>query len=238
MRYFRYQNTNKNINNALKARYRSLTEDEKRTYRREKCWRRISTVVSFLVFFSCTVSGFLLIRKIPLPQDWLLKVLAAVGKGMLGLVLLIAGGVLTAFLTNPLWKKADSFCIPPMKKEIFSKACGHLREYYGLKEPYIVTKCLDATDRKFRNHDVCVFVAGDELRITTDLVRGFLHGERDLGCYAFIRNEVSLSKQQQGNRLIAELRADDKVFLLGYRAKGFIEKNFLTEAAPDFDNRR
>ena len=113
-----------------------------------------------------------------------------------------------------------------MKKEIFSKACVNLRNYYKLQEPYIITKCFDATDKKFKNHDVCIFVVRDELRITSNLIRGFLHGERDLGCYAFKQNEITLSKQQNGKYLIAERKADNNVFLLGYRAKGFIEKNF------------
>lgn len=59
-----------------------------------------------------------------------------------------------------------------MKKKIFSKACGHLRDYYELQEPYIITNCFEATDKNFKNHDVCIFVVGDELRLTTDLVRG------------------------------------------------------------------
>ena len=94
----------------------------------------------------------------------------------------------------------------------------------------MITKCFDATDKKFQNHDVCIFVVGDELRITTNLVQGFLYGERDLGCYAFKQNEIILTKQQKGNNLIAELRADDTVFLLGYRAKGFVDKNFPAKA--------
>ena len=99
-----------------------------------------------------------------------------------------------------------------------------------MQEPYIVTKCFDATDKKFRNHDVCIFIVEDELRITTDLVHGFLHGERDLGCYAFKLNEIFLEKQQSGNHLVAELKADNTVFLLGYRAKGFIDKEFVAKS--------
>lgn len=93
----------------------------------------------------------------------------------------------------------------------------------------MITKCFDSTDRKFKNHDVCIFIVGDELRLTADLVRGFLHGERDLGCYAFKRHEITLSKLQEGNHLIAELKAENTAFLLGYRAKGFIDKNFINK---------
>ena len=227
MRYFRYQNTNKNINNALKVQYKSLTEDEKRTFRKEKRWRKFSTIVSLIIYFLFIAVGMYLLRSIPQPNGFLLDFLVIIGKVVLVFILLIVGGVLTVGLTRPLWKKVASFHLPSMKKEILSKACGHLRDYYELQEPYIITKCFDSTDKKFQNHDVCIFVVRDELRITTDLVRGFLYGERDLGCYAFKRDEIILSKQQEKNHLIAELKAENITFLLGYRAKGFIEKNFF-----------
>ena len=227
MRYFKYKNTNKNIDNALKEQYKTLTEDEKRTFRKEKRWRKFSTIVSMIIYISCIVVGIFLLKSIPVPSAWFLEILVIVGKVIVGFILLIVGGVITVGLTMPLWKKVESFHIPSMKKEIFSKACTHLRDYYQLQEPYIITKCFDATDDKFKNHDVCIFIVGNELRITTDLVRGFLHGERDLGCYAFKKEEITLSKQQDGNHLIAELKVGDTIFLLGYRAKGFIENTFL-----------
>ncbi len=227
MRYYKYKNTDKNINNALKEQYKTLTEDEKRTFRKEKRWRKFSTIVSLIIYISCIVAGIFLLKSIPLPSAWFLEILVIVGKVIIGFILLIASGVLTVALTMPLWKKVESFHIPSIKKDIFSKACKHLRDYYQLQEPYLITKCFDSTDKKFENHDVCIFVVSDELRITTDLVRGFLHGERDLGCYAFKKEEITLSKQNVGNHLIAELKANNIVFLLGYRAKGFIDKSFL-----------
>ena len=163
-----------------------------------------------------------MLKSIPLPSAWFLEILVIVGEVIIGFILLIASGVLTVALTMPLWKKVESFHIPSIKKEIFSKACKHLRDYYQLQEPYIITKCFEATDKNFRNHDVCIFIVGDELRITTDLIQGFLHGERDLGCYAFKKEEITLSKHNDGNHLMAELKANKIVFLLGYRAKGFI----------------
>jgi hypothetical protein len=227
LRYYKYKNTDKNINNALQEHYKTLTEDEKRTFRKEKRWRKFSTIVSLIIYISCIVAGIFLLKSIPLPSAWFLEILVIVGEVIIGFILLIASGVLTVALTMPLWKKVESFHIPSIKKDIFSKACKHLRDYYQLQEPYLITKCFDSTDKKFENHDVCIFVVGDELRITTDLVRGFLHGERDLGCYAFKKEEITLSKQNVGNHLIAELKANNIVFLLGYRAKGFIDKSFL-----------
>ena len=224
MRYFRYKNTDKNINNALKEQYKTLTEDEKRTFRKKKRWEKFSTIVTLTIFICCIIAEIFLLKSIPVPNDNFLEVLVIVGKVIVGFILLIVSGGLTAILTTPLWKKVETFDIPLMEKEIFSKACKHLRDYYQLQEPYIITKCFEATDKNFRNHDVCIFIVGDELRITTDLIQGFLHGERDLGCYAFKIEEITLLKRNNGMHLVAELRADNTVFLLGYRAKGFIDK--------------
>ena len=226
MRYFRYKNTDKNVNNALKEQYKTLTEDEKRTFRKKKRWEKFSTIVTLTIFICCIIAEIFLLKSIPVPNDNFWEVLVIVGKVIVGFILLIVSGGLTAILTTPLWKKVETFDIPLMKKEIFSKACNHLRDYYKLQEPYIITKCFEATDKNFKNHDVCIFIVGDELRITTDLIQGFLHGERDLGCYAFKTEEITLLKRNNGKHLVAELRADNTVFLLGYRAKGFID-NFL-----------
>lgn len=229
MRYYRYKNINKNSNNALTEQYKVLIEDEKRILRKEKHWRKFSMITTLVIYMSCLGAGVFLLKSIPLPSAWFLKALVLFGEVIIGFILLMACGVLTAALTMPLWKKVDSFHIHSMKKAIFSKACTHLRDYYQLQEPYIITKCFDATDKKFRNHDVCIFIVEDEIRITADLVHGFLHGERDLGCYAFKLNEISLAKQQRENHLVAELRADSNIFLLGYRAKGFINQNYIAK---------
>lgn len=227
MRYFRYENTNESINNALKEHYKTLTEDEKRIFRKEKRWRKFSTIVSSIIYLSFIVFGIFLLASIPEPSAWFLEILVIVVKVIVGFILLIVGAVLTVGLTMPLWKKVESFHIPSMKKEILSKACEHLRDYYQLQEPYIITKCFYSTDDKFRNHDVCIFVVGDELRITTDLIRGFLYGERDLGCYVFKQEETTILKLQDGSHLKAELKADNTIFVLGYRAKKFIDENFI-----------
>ncbi len=229
MRYFRYDNAKENQDNALRERYKNLTVNEKRILRKQKTWRTFNEIMVAAVFCLFVTVGICLIELIPEPDWWVWGIFVIIGKLILGLILLIVSGLSVGILTLPLWKKVESFHLPPMKREILSKACDHLRDYYELQEPYILTKCFDATDEKFKNHDVCLFVVHDELRITTDLKRGFLYGERDLGCYALKRDEITLSKRQNENHLAVELRVDNTVFLLGYRAKGFIEKNFIAK---------
>ena len=229
MRYFKYKNTNKNYHNAFKAQYKLLTKDEKKTVRKERRWHRFSMIVTLVLFLICMSAGICLIKWIPQPAGWFWRFLVFLVKVIMGIILLAVSWIIISGLTLPLWKKVRSFQLPAMKKEILSNACSHLRAYYKLQQPYIITKCYSASDKAFNNHDVCLFIADGELRITTDLIRGFLHGWKDLGCYAFTAHEITLSKRQKKNLLIAELKSDDTVFLLGYRAKSFIEKNFLAK---------
>ena len=229
MRYFKYKNENKNFNNALKEYYLSLTKDEKRTVRKEKVWSTISLIVSFIIFFSCITVGIYSLTLIPKPSAVGWQFLFYIGMALLGIVLLVISFLLTYAVTFSLRKQVRKFNLPVMKQEILSKACAHLREYYQMQEPYLLTKCYYSNDEMFSNHDVCIFVVGKELRITADIINGFLHGNRDLGCYAFVKEEICLSKKRQDNLLIAELTTKDSTFLLGYRAKSFIEK-YLTDS--------
>lgn len=230
LRYFKYKHTNKNFNNALKEQYKLLNNHEKSIVQKEKILRKISTVISIIIYITVITVGFGLLKSIPQPCGIIWNYIFIIGKVVIGFIVLIVGGVLTVGLTTPLWKKVESFNLPAIKKEIFSKSCVHLRNYYGLQESYIITKCFYATDRKFKNHDVCIFVVGDELRITTDLIHGFLHGERDLGCYAFKKHEIVLSKRLCDKKLMVEMKASKTTFLFGYRAKSFIDKNFIGKA--------
>lgn len=236
MRYFKYKDTKKNMNNALKEQYASLTKDEKRLFRKHKLWKRIFSIVAITIFFSIMFTGIYFLTLIPQPKTWYWGVLYGIGMMLLGFILLLVSGLATLFVTLPLQKKSDKYYVRAMKKEICSKACAHLRDYYDLEEPYIVTKCYDSTIDEFKNHDVCIFVVGNELRITADIVRGFLHGERDLGCYSFKADEISLTKKQGNGFLIAELKVGDAAFSLGYRAKSFIKNNFLEKTADDKSN--
>ena len=55
MRYFRYKNTYKNVNNALKEQYKTLTEDEKRIFRKKNSWEKFSKIVALLDLMFITI---------------------------------------------------------------------------------------------------------------------------------------------------------------------------------------
>ena len=227
MRYFIYKNTDESKKNALSEQYKALNDREKRIFRKAKAWRRFCAAISLVIYIVIVTAGFYLLRSLPQPAGWFGNLFGGIGKTLLIFVILIVSGLLTAATTWALWKRTDPSQLPAMKKDILSKACRHLRDYYSLQEPYLITKCFDATDQRFSGHDVCIFVADNELRITTDLVHGFLHGERDLGCYAFTKQEITLTNRPHGNHVILDLSAEKTTFLLASRAKAFIEKNFI-----------
>lgn len=232
MRYFRYKGPKSTESIALRAQYAKYSKQEKKLARKAKFWEFIA-VVLLLTFLS---GSFLLclwgLKQIPVPQNIFLAILRYVGVFFLGIVGLLFSILIAAILSSPLFEKSSKFykqLDSSWRRGVLSQACEHLREFYGLQEPCIVTKCYDASDKKFKNHDVCIFVADDELRITTNLKNGFFREEKDLGCHAFRRNEITLTTiEGEKFTLAVELKAGDTVFLIGYRAKGFIEKNFLT----------
>ncbi|MBQ4563857.1 MAG: hypothetical protein IJA58_05200 [Lachnospiraceae bacterium] len=226
MRYFKCESSSKTENDILREQYKKLGKKEKQLFRRRNWSNRLSsgliTVVSIGAFAGCLWAiGYI---QEPEQPVWLLFFLllkiALIGCALIFslvvcvLLSLVFGGKLE------LKKRA-------IKKELLSKACTHLREYYELQEPCLVTKCYDSSDSKFVSHDVCLFVAQEELRITTNLLHGFFHGDKDLGCYALKREEIHLSQVQQEHYMATELKAEGVAFLLGAKAKGFIEKHYL-----------
>lgn len=221
MRYFKYKKQNLTYKYALKEFYASLDPNEKRIFRREK----LLPVISFILFFLFFGIGGALMALIPKPSFWLLAILYFVAIVIIGIALLIICFLLTNAITQPLWNKVK-LNPPQIKRSIFQRSCAHLREFYNLKEPYIITKCYESTDKSFEKRDVCVFIANDELRVTADIVHGFLYGYKDLGCYCFKPDEIKLSKICKDKLLILELKCENTVFYLGYRAKSYIEKNF------------
>ena len=227
MRYFKCKGPKSTENPVLRAQYAEYQKQEERLARRNMALGGIGCGLFLLV--TGAGFGFFIwgLTRIPKPEGnvflMIAYMLGIAILGMVGMVLIIVIGLL---ISVPIWKRTNRRTIS--RQDILSKACEHLREYYGLQEPCIVTKCYDASDKKFKNHDVCIFVVGDELRITTNLKNGFFREEKDLGCHAFLRDEVTVTKIEGEKFLMAELRAGETTFLLGYRAKGFIEKNFLT----------
>ncbi len=228
MRYFKHKHPEKTEKNAAKAYYADALPHEKKLLRRGKVLTTLANVLFFSIFGFCFICLSLAIKQIPRPDDIFPGILSFIGTLILRLAAIVICFIIGALAAIPILNKAY-VNRHEMKKNVLSQACAHLREYYELTEPCLVTKCYESSDKRFTNHDVCIFVVGDELRITANLKHGFFHGRNDLGCYAFKADEITVSKKEGEHFLIAELKADNTFFLFGYRAKSFIEGNFLAK---------
>ena len=226
MRYFQCD-TLKQEDRKMVYQDVELTDEEKKSDRQGKILNVCGTILFSLVLIASFVFGCILITKIPLPENPFLLILAFAGRLALDLFAFVVAVMIGTVISYPIYKKAQAK-LAIQKRIYFDKALISLREFYGWTEPCIVTKCYDSSDEKFKNRDVCIFIVDDELRITADLRHGFSIRENDLGCYSFKIDEFSLEQIQGEKFLITKFMSEDLVFDLGRRAKGFIEKRFIS----------
>ena len=225
MRYFKYKDIWKTYRRAEKAEIAQMPKAQRRKIYQSNVWQVLGVIVLFLVAGLCMGIGSNLMLRIPQPNNIVLSILYFCAIIVAVFILMILGLLLGGVVAAPILSKAE---YPPVRigRASMYRGCAHLRRYYGLQEPYVITKCFACSNENFKDHDVCLFVYGGELRITADLIRGFANGGNDLGCYAFRADEITLTKVEHGGHLALELKAEKVTFLLGYRAKSFIQKHY------------
>lgn len=226
MRYFKFDGIWPN-SQEFKRQHTALIKSQEKQHRKQTLLHRFGCAISILVALGVFVCLLALVLPL-LPEE----------KGVFGAIMHILSSIVFVFLCAltaiiaglvilmPIFK-FDRTAEKQRRQELMHHACQHLREYYGLQEPFLVTKCYRSSNKAFDRHDVCLFIVGGELRITANLHYGFFDPVRDLGCYTLIRQEIRLQDSQFKERKALELQAGDLTFLLGCRAKAFIENNFL-----------
>jgi len=226
MRYFQCD-TLKQEDRKMVYQDVELTDEEKKSERQGKFLNFLGTLLFFVIFVAVFIGSLFLIVRIPTSNNPFLFILVVVAMFILGIGALLVSVLIGSFISSPIYKMAQEKLVI-QKRNCFDNSIIFLREYYGWTEPCIVTKCYDSSDKKFKNRDVCIFLVDDELRITADLRHGFSIKENDLGCYAFKLGEFSFEQIQGEKFLITKFMSEDQVFHLGRRAKGFIEKRFIS----------
>lgn len=226
MRYFKFDEARPDLQ-AYKAQHALLSKQLQKQRRREKRLGRIGCGVSLLIAAGVFVGVQVLLRDI-LPEEegvfgTILHLLGSIAWVLISLLAALVAGILAGL---PFWR-TDRTAEKQRRQEFMHHACQHLREYYGLQKPFLVTKCYRSSNKAFDRHDVCLFIADGELRITANLHYGFFDPKRDLGCYVLTRQEICLQDTQHKDRPAVQLQAENLSFTLGRRAKTFIENNFL-----------
>ena len=239
MRYFKYphaKKANKTAKEIYKAELAEFDERGKKLLHKEKFWGVSSTVVGWTFGIAVSVLLFYLSRSFNLPETDILFVniihivLEAVFKLAMFLVSIILAAI-AAFLAAMPFAKLQEKATKELKgirrarlHEITRKAAEHLRKFYGLRDPYIVTKCYESSNSKFRRKDVCIFECNGEIRIMRLLDNVLNLGECDIGCYAFENGEISLAYGEYKGKTAAGLAVGETKFTLAARAKPFMEK--------------
>lgn len=228
MKYFKYRNISKVQQLANKQRLASLGKDEKKKAKRSE---RLTKLVSFcgIVFFFCCFGMFIFfIKLIPVPKNTFLIILYGIGCAILGLIALIISAISTLITFGILLDKVR-YNLPEMRKEFIKKASEPIRKYYGLSDEYLITKCFESTNTLFNDHDICIFRYGNEIRITTDIVKGFINGNCDLGCYSIKFNELKIYKDDCNNKRVTVLEFDKEKFVIGIKAYSYIAELMKTK---------
>lgn len=228
MKYFKYRNINKVQKLADKERLASLGKDEQKKIVRS---RRLTKVLSIsgIIFFICCFAMFIFfIELIPVPTHSFLKILRGIGCVLLGILGSIVSMFSTMFTFGILISKVE-YNLPQMRKEFLRKACEPIRNYYGISDEYLITKCFDSTNLLFNNHDICIFRYGNEIRITTDIVKGFINGKCDLGCYSIKFDELNIYKDDFYSKRVTVLELDKEKFIIGIKAYSYINKLMKTK---------
>ena len=228
MKYFKYRNINKVQQLANKQRLASLGKDEKKKAKRSE---RLTKLVSFcgIIFFFCCFGMFIFfIKLIPIPKNTFLIILYGIACVILGLIALIISAISTLIPFGILLDKVR-YNLPEMRKEFIKKASEPIRKYYGLSDEYLITKCFESTNTLFNDHDICIFRYGNEIRMTTDIVKGFINGNCDLGCYSIKFNELKIYKDDYNNKRATILEFDKEKFVIGIKAYSYIAKLMKTK---------
>ncbi|MBQ3183891.1 MAG: hypothetical protein IJB57_09515 [Clostridia bacterium] len=225
MRYFKYKR-NPSSSESIKNELKELGDKEKTLYRKSKILKYIGNVVFFVILIPGIITSLYLISRLPDTDILILDIILTVISVPLMFLGFVASAIIAVFVSMLFWNIEDNSS-KSIRQTIRSEVCSELREFYGLCEPLLVTKCFDCTDNKFKDHDVCLYFVDGELRITTNLQYGFYNTNKDLGCYVLIKEEISLSRVSFGQHEAAELTAGKFNMMLGIRAKVFIERNML-----------
>ena len=191
MRYFRYKKLNKIRKNADKEYLMSLSIIERKKIIKHRRLKKILQIVSIILFFILLFVFMYFISLIPAHSNIILKILRSILLVILIFASICLSGIIVAYTIGILCDKIDCN-LPKLSKEFIQKSCEHIRIYYGLKDEYLLTKCFESTNINFINHDICIFEYNSEIRITTDIINGFINGKCDLGCYSIKHEELKI----------------------------------------------
>ena len=224
MEYIKFKDPKK-LKKAKKKEYlANLEKSVLGKYRKGQAINLISQILGCIIF---AVVWFLLDKLtdlIKLPEEDTFVILE-------GLIDIIgcAVNVLIAGLVSIFFYVLMQIFVPSeyvtANVEIAKAVSDELRSFYSFSgNDYVVTKCYESSDNRFKDKDIVLYRAGEEIRIAVNLNHNFYSSGKDLGCYIVSKNEISVVKTVHKGINAAELKFSDQIFLLGKRAISFLNQ--------------
>lgn len=227
MKYFKYKNINKVQKIAEKEFLASLDKDKEKKIIKSRRLKKVLSFCGMALFFIVYGIFIYLITLIPKPDSTFLAIVYVMGCVLLGIIAFVASGFCVVIPIGLLLDKVD-YNPPRMKREFLAKACKSIREYYGISHEYLITKCFDSSNSIFNLHDICIFRFDDEIRITTDIINGFINEHCDLGCYSIKFDELKIYKDDFNSKRVTVLEFANEKFFIGIKAYSYILKLIKT----------
>ena len=153
MRYFKCANP-KAVNRETVAQDVCFAEQEKKNDRQGKGLHYAANALFALVSLAAFVGCGFLIAQIPVPKNPFLFILLIAGKLLLGVGALVVSVLFGHLVSSPIAEKAQKKSAA-RKRQAFEESLTSLREFYGWKEPCVVTKCYESSDKESRCLHLC-----------------------------------------------------------------------------------
>ena len=236
MKYIKFKNMNKVLRRVDKLALSELPLDEQKIIKRKRNISNFLTIIAFVIFVLLNIFFIFVIQLIKEPEKLIPKLLYGILIFFLMIIELIVSGLIVGIPFEKILNKVNCPKLRYSKYNI-SKACDIIRKYYKLDDEYLITKCFYSTNQSFNDHDVCIFRVSDTIRITGDIVKGYLNDNSELGCYSVKTHEVKIYKDNYNNKRVAILEFGKEKFILGIKAFSFINK-LLSIKVYKFLNKR
>lgn len=213
MKYYKHKSDGEK--KLLKLRIKEFTKNERKNYK----WNKILSRLCIILFFVEFVTIIILAKNMnTLIQN---STVANTISVILYILLFPIPIGLTIFGLYIVGRFFQVHLLPEVKNDMIQKVINQRMKFYGLTKNYIVTKCYQSSNEVLNNKDVLICCCNNKIKLTND----FYHSVFDFGCYEFDLYEVTYLNIKEDGLIKTKLSIKDMTFILGYRAKTFIEKN-------------
>lgn len=223
MKLIKYNNINKIYKLAYKEALSLKPKDERKKIKRNNIIKNICGVSAFIFHIIIFILFVSLINLIPEPENKIILFFYWLLYGLLCIIAYIISVIVIFYPVSKIVDKYD-FSEPIINRDNIKNACDVIRKHYQLTNNYIVSKCFFSNNYEFKNKDLCIFRVGKEIRITNNIIVGYLDGKSNLGCYKVKFDELKVYKDNYDEKQVTIIEFENEKFITTSRVYPFIRR--------------